>query len=124
MCKNTNFVLQMHSVTNSMICLSLVTFVVLLCSISTSHAQLNFSPGWGKRAESGGGGMSMLEGGVHRTPRVGVRGVAGLLDATRLMQDDDGSFLNAALNSCNNVPIETIMKIYRLIKVSDCSSES
>ncbi|KAK7069842.1 hypothetical protein SK128_025863 [Halocaridina rubra] len=67
----------------------------MLVAVSCISAQLNFSPGWGKRATVAAGGEG--------APLHGAAGVA--LPVTPLRGD-----------SCATIPISTVMHIYKLIK--------
>ncbi|XP_047473603.1 red pigment-concentrating hormone [Penaeus chinensis] len=70
------------------------TLLVVLVVASCVSAQLNFSPGWGKRAAAGGEGT-----GMH--PPAG----AVLPPPSSL-----------AGESCGTIPVTTVMHIYRLIR--------
>lgn len=109
----------MFAIRSTSTVLSFASLFLVICVFSSaSQAQLNFSPGWGKRAELGNHSpFSMLDGSSAHRSAAGLRSPQELSDVARLDQDDVGGLINDALNGCNGISISTMMKIFRLIKV-------
>nr|AGW45011.1 red pigment concentrating hormone [Scylla paramamosain] len=83
----------------------LVVALVVVALMSSVSAQLNFSPGWGKRAaatSSSNGGVGEGVSGLH--PSVG--GAPGGVVPPGSSSGD----------SCGPIPVSAVMHIYRLIR--------
>ncbi|XP_071524452.1 red pigment-concentrating hormone-like [Panulirus ornatus] len=72
--------------------------LVVLVVVSSVSAQLNFSPGWGKRAAAAGGTDAAA---------AALRSPAALAV---------GPSSPAAGDTCGAIPVSTVMHIYRLIR--------
>nr|XP_045605691.1 red pigment-concentrating hormone-like [Procambarus clarkii] len=82
-------------------CVVLMLTAMVLASCVTG--QLNFSPGWGKRAGGvavGGGGGVSDPAALHSASQAALAAVSP----------------NAAGDNCGTIPVSAVMHIYRLIR--------
>ncbi|KAA0193993.1 Adipokinetic hormone/red pigment concentrating hormone precursor protein, partial [Hyalella azteca] len=86
-------------------------FVLLLC-LSLSQAQLNFSPGWGKRSENEQSDYTGLMESAGNPDR--PRGASQLIDVARTTTGTDSDI---GYGDCGIPSVSTLMKIFRIIKV-------
>ncbi|MPC25086.1 Red pigment-concentrating prohormone [Portunus trituberculatus] len=85
----------------------LVVALVVVALVSSVSAQLNFSPGWGKRAAAASGnngGVGEAVSGLHPSV-VGAPG--GVVPPGSSSSSGD---------SCGPIPVSAVMHIYRLIR--------
>nr|Q26324.1 RecName: Full=Red pigment-concentrating prohormone; Contains: RecName: Full=Red pigment-concentrating hormone; Short=RPCH; Contains: RecName: Full=RPCH-related peptide; Flags: Precursor [Carcinus maenas]AAB28133.1 red pigment concentrating hormone precursor [Carcinus maenas] len=85
----------------------LVVALVVVALVSSVSAQLNFSPGWGKRAAAGSGssgGVGEAVSALHHSVGGAPGGVV-----------PPGSSSSSG-DSCGPIPVSAVMHIYRLIR--------
>ncbi|KAF2356152.1 Adipokinetic hormone/red pigment-concentrating hormone [Trinorchestia longiramus] len=86
-------------------------FLLLIC-LSVTEAQLNFSPGWGKRSDTPQSAFSAIMENASNSAR--LRGAPELLDVTRTataMENEIGFG-----EACGTPSVAALMKIFRIIK--------
>ncbi|XP_050738193.1 red pigment-concentrating prohormone-like [Eriocheir sinensis] len=84
----------------------LLVAVVVVALVSSVSAQLNFSPGWGKRAAAAGGSSNGVGEAVSALHRNVVSGSGSVVPPGSSTPGD----------ACGPIPVSAVMHIYRLIK--------
>lgn len=88
--------------------------VVVVALVSSVSAQLNFSPGWGKRAAAAGGSSSSGVGeAVSALHHNVVSGSGSVVPPGSATPGD----------ACGPMPVSAVMHIYRLIKVRHADTQ-
>lgn len=85
----------------------LLVALVVVALVSSVSAQLNFSPGWGKRAGAAGGSSSGVGEAVSALHPSVVSASGGVVAPGASSPGD----------ACGPIPVSAVMHIYRLIKV-------